>query len=659
MAEETDSARAPQRPLSDAAAFSALGAASRNEADAYLRKQRELADEQIALARLQAEELRREDGLRHWSLRVHHISDVMKLSFEFAIAVLLLGVVILVGSAVWSAAHDNGLVIEAFEVPPDMVQRGMSGQVVASQLLDRLIAMQRETISSRPAQSYANNWGNDIKVQIPDTGVSIGEFNRYLHAWLGHQTRISGEVYRTADGGIAVTARTSGDSGATVAGREVNIDSLMQQIALRIYKATQPYRYAIYEAEHGDTPELVSTLKNLSGAGHAPRDRAWAYIGLSVVDRVGGDISKSIDDDRKAFAILPNLAVGYDDLDIDSDTAGHEEESLSAARAAVRLMDDTRDVEELPEARAADLAVEKANIEFGVGDFGGARLAYESAARTDVGDLGVKDRLGSGLQITVFCLAGLHEIAAARDRLMRLPPPVDPAAAYERVVAGIELAYESGDWQAVFSAPNLDAAFAHAAGAVGPVEHVPSIFNARQGRAYTAYALAMTGKLPQAQVLIGRTPLDCDECVRIRGKIAALARDWNVAARWFAIVSSRSPDIPFADTDWGAMLLVKGDFEGAIAKFKIANQKGPHFADPLEMWGEALIAKNRSDLALAKFEEADKNAPNWGRLHLKWGEALFYMGKPEESKRQFAIAANLDLSPADKASFASWMKAHG
>ena len=66
------------------------------------------------------------------------------------------------------------------------------------------------------------------------------------------------------------------------------------------------------------------------------------------------------------------------------------------------------------------------------------------------------------------------------------------------------------------------------------------------------------------------------------------------------------------------------------------------------MWGEALIARNRSDLALAKFAEADKYAPNWGRLHLKWGEALLWSGDKDGAKKQFATAAGLDLSPAEK-----------
>ena len=145
----------------------------------------------------------------------------------------------------------------------------------------------------------------------------------------------------------------------------------------------------------------------------------------------------------------------------------------------------------------------------------------------------------------------------------------------------------------------------------------------------------------------------------MRGNIDAAGRNWAGAAYWFVRAINFAPSIPFAYTDWGAMLLAKGDADGAIVKFKEANAKGPHFADPLEMWGEALFAENRSDLAVAKFEEANKYTPNWGRLHLKWGEALFYAGQRGEAKKQFAIAASLDLSVADRAQLARMSAPHG
>ena len=120
---------------------------------------------------------------------------MLKLAFEFSVALVLLGVVALLANAVWQAVHDDGLVIEAFAVPPDLAARGLTGQVRrhphAGQSGPRC---RLQTSSSRAPASFANNWGNDIKVEIPETGVSIGEVNRYLRELLGRETHITGEV---------------------------------------------------------------------------------------------------------------------------------------------------------------------------------------------------------------------------------------------------------------------------------------------------------------------------------------------------------------------------------------------------------------------------------------------------------------------------------
>jgi len=176
---------------------------------------------------------------------------------------------------------------------------------------------------------------------------------------------------------------------------------------------------------------------------------------------------------------------------------------------------------------------------------------------------------------------------------------------------------------------------------------------------WLALADAKSGDLKSARATIAKTRLDCYLCLRVRGQIDALAGQPGVAAFWFAEAVNRAPSIPFADSDWGAMLLAKGNFEAAIAKFTLANQKGPHFADPLEMWGEALIAKNRSDLALVKFAEADKYAPNWGRLHLKWGEALLWFGDKAQANKQFDSAASLELSSPEKSELARVRQPNG
>jgi hypothetical protein len=70
------------------------------------------------------------------------------------------------------AGHDTGLVVEPFTVPPDLAQRGLTGQVVAKQVLDRLSELQQQTFSDRPANAYRNSWGDGLKVEIPETGIA-------------------------------------------------------------------------------------------------------------------------------------------------------------------------------------------------------------------------------------------------------------------------------------------------------------------------------------------------------------------------------------------------------------------------------------------------------------------------------------------------------
>ncbi|MEJ1967129.1 MAG: hypothetical protein WDN03_00620 [Rhizomicrobium sp.] len=239
----------------DAAPAIALAAASRQKADAFL-------DEQTRLTRLAIERETREERLRNWSQFVEYASALMKLAFEFVVALMVVAIGTALAAAVWNAAHDNGLVIEAFSVPPDLANRGLTGEVVAGKVLDRLSALQEQTQSNRAASSYVNNWGNDIKVQIPETGVSIGQLYRYLAAWLGNETHISGEIYRDAVG-LAVTARVGGQPGETLHGNDAALDVLIGRAAEAVYGSTQPYRYAVYLDNHGRSGEAQPIYRAL------------------------------------------------------------------------------------------------------------------------------------------------------------------------------------------------------------------------------------------------------------------------------------------------------------------------------------------------------------------------------------------------------------
>jgi len=633
MADDDMDGGAKPSGRADAAVHVALsGAGASQEAREYLRRQNRLAELQIA-------DLEREDRLRHWSLRVHHISDVIKVMFEVTAALIALAVIVMIAAAIWSAAHDDSVVIDAFRVPADIAQRGMSGDVVANQFLDRLAQLQAQTDSSRAPGTYASDWGNEIKVEIPNTGVSIGEAYRYLAGWLGHQTHISGEVWRT-ENGIALTIRTNGNSSMEFEGRERDLGRLLMRAAESVYGQTQPYRYAVYLTTHGRGAEEEKILRNLTTDG-PDSEKPWAYT-LWSFSATGAEARHRA---GEAVALAPDLPLALSNLSDFEAWAGHDERELQMSQATQRALNGRGATLVIPRAAAAIGVQSDANIAEEVGDFPRAVAAYELLTRA-------ADFEGSRSVAHIMGAADAaigHDVARSRQ-LLEANRDVNQIAhaviGYGWQLPNFRFAqFEQfaavGDWKSARA--DIEAALATREEGLAEQTFLPA-----QAWPWLALAQAKTGDMDAARREIAKTPLDCYLCLRVRGQMDSLEKNWNGAAYWFARAAVAAPSIPFAYADWGAMLLAKGDLDGAIAKFETAHEKGPHFADPLEMWGEALVARNRSDLAVAKFEEAGKYAPNWGRLHLKWGEALWYAGRRSAARAHLTAAASQDISNAEK-----------
>ncbi len=606
----------------------AVSGASRAKADAFLDDQRHHIHEQ----------------LKHLHLSVWE----KQLGVVLRLATIIVGIAFAAGVAllVWQAANSSGLIVESFAVPPDMAARGLSGDVVASQVLDKLTAMQEATSSSRGPQSYQNNWGNNLKVEIPETGVSVGEMQRFLQEWLGHDTRIRGEVFRTASG-IAVTARAGAETGATFEGKESDLDALVQKAAEHVYGSTQPYRYANYLDRNVNAPGLADRRARARAIywelTRAPdlQERAWAWNGLGTlsVDSEGplrGNRTAAAYY-RRAIQVWPDFTVGHFALGFREFYLNREENELAAFRAASSLLHRSR----VPDVNPKILETVRANndsmIAFLTGDWAeGARLARAAA---DLHVIMANQNYHLSQLFAFLALARLHDAGAIAAYFRDLGITTFPNS---NNVVKLQFLATRGDWRGLVA--NMRA-------------RDPKVLEQGYGylpvsRGLHAWALAEMGDAKGAEALIAPAPADCDGCNLARAHIAELQGQHARADFWFARVEIAAPSIPFADTDWGEALLARGKPDAGIEKFKLASAKGPHFADPLEGWGEALMAKNQSHLALAKFAAADKYAPNWGRLHLKWGEALVYAGKKDEARAQFQKAATLDLSVADKAELA-------
>src|ERR1700735_223707 len=137
-----------------------------DKASAYFVKQTRLVE-------IQTEHLHEQRAISLQLLKLKRFDERLRVALR--LFVILAATVVGIGALIMirDAIVDHGLVVEAFSVPPDMVRDGLTGEVVATRFLDKLQAMQAATASERPADSYQYNWGSDIKVEIPETGLSL------------------------------------------------------------------------------------------------------------------------------------------------------------------------------------------------------------------------------------------------------------------------------------------------------------------------------------------------------------------------------------------------------------------------------------------------------------------------------------------------------
>ena len=200
----------------DAAAWALLGRASREKADAYL-------DEQSSLIRLQKEHLHEQRLLQLSHLKWRRFDDQLKGALQIMLVALSAVVVLAIGTAMWNASRADGLVIDAFSVPPSFAQTGLSGEVVADDMTAKLAAVRRFAMehSFSTSKDVSKNEKDQIRVEIPDAGISISEALRYLRAWLGNERHANGNVRDLGNGQIALVVNVSGLTPVTVTGKAV------------------------------------------------------------------------------------------------------------------------------------------------------------------------------------------------------------------------------------------------------------------------------------------------------------------------------------------------------------------------------------------------------------------------------------------------------
>jgi len=247
-----------------------------DERIAHLQREAALHDLHAEILKLQSQSLRsQQTQLR--TQRWHNRFRAIYQSVLSTVALAGLGVIIY---AVVSAATDQSVVVNSFQVPPSFAQAGDNGTVVASQFLDQLQVLQASSRSSQAAKVLQDAWSNNIQLQVPDVHVSLGDIRRTLHNWLGHQIQISGEVViqpgapGNRDDGILFTVRGTGFVAKSFSGARTDLSKLLTTAAEYVYGQAEPYPFSAYLEEHGRNAEAIALVKAAYPTAPA-KDQPW------------------------------------------------------------------------------------------------------------------------------------------------------------------------------------------------------------------------------------------------------------------------------------------------------------------------------------------------------------------------------------------------
>jgi tetratricopeptide (TPR) repeat protein len=536
-------------------------------------------------------------------LKLRRVGEGVRAVLWGTLAIAALILVALIITLVVRASRSDALVVQSFRVPPALEAKGLSGEVVATQILDKLAEMQAGTQSVRAASSYANNWDDELKIDIPNTGTSADQIWKLLRGWLGKETRISGEVIETA-GGLALTARVGGTAGQRFQSAAGGLDQLITKGAELIYRQTQPYRYAMYVSRSGREEERFPILKQLT-VHPSPVERKWAYSGLSYHFNSSGNFRESLQMAGQALAIDPDMVPALAN-------GGRARHLLGHYQAALDLYLRTQKARFAPEYDPAVAAISQCGVFGDVAFYLRDPSLFDKAAACSAAADGLDLDTPAAARVSAAMLR--HDPAPAL-RLSIKPTADMPVGFAERYLAGVRLeaAMISGsslklasaldDFRKVAMLP-ASSPWAPAYRASAPTQDWPR----------EAEALLMLGQAGQAQALIDRTPLDCYDCVRVRGLVAGARGDAGAAQRWFAEAVHQGPRLPAAYLDWGRLLAQHRQFASAEVRFAKAVKLAPNWADPLKYWGDAIAAQRKSQEAINKYDAALELAPKWRDL---------------------------------------------
>lgn len=565
-----------------------------HKAGLYLDQQRELVEEQRALVRLRLRYFESDAELADGAARRKRFLDRLKIGFQSGAAAAALLLATGAAIMIFDAFSTRAVVVDAFDAPPALASRGVNGKVVAGGVLDVLQRLRDATRGETQGLATQTAWSSDVKIEVPETGVSIGEIDRLLRARFGHDLHIGGALVQTETGDLALTVRGDDVPPMTFVGKPGDLEQLSNRAGEYIYGRSQPYAYVVFLVSSGRSADAVAFLPG--GFARADTDvlrgklaTAWG-IALQALNQPALAIEKY----KIAIALAPsdwaprNNIIGAALLAEGEEAAWRESKTFLRAVAAAPKKDRPQQRQLV---NAAQTTWDLPLVRDGLLD-DAAHNRGTGASAVIVGP-GIADNY-----------ALMHDPLMAA-RYMAASDPEDAITEAEVLLLQAYGALDRGD----------------PAAAISPMQAYWAAWRSNtnlqttnlDNQCFLGLAQGLAGRMADAEETFKQSGR-WSRCYAFHGDVLERAGDHAGADRTWAEGLAVGPDLPLVYLHRGLAELNRGDLAKATIDLTTANAKAPHFADPLKSWGDVLMRQDRYKEALAKYNEALKYAPAWAAL---------------------------------------------
>ena len=555
---------------------------------------------QSRLLAMQAHQLEEEHPLRIRNLvsqskegRTRRAGQRIRLGLQTAtfVVVLALGVGLL--DMLHDAITSHAVVVDAFDTPPSLLPTGLNGKVVATGILDELQKMQKAARTSIKGLEARSAWASDVTIELPETGISVGEVDRLLHRHFGNDLHISGDVVLVPGGDVALTVRGDGVMAKTFRAPLAQLDKLTQLASEYVFGESQPLQFANYLGQakrYDDEIAFVSELfPRANDADRAELANIWGNI-----DSLQGKLEEAAAKYRLAMIIQPHFWKAWGNLVGLLALAEGEESSWREGHAELAAFYKTAKRDRPPLSMLGDAATMSQD--------------WPLVLATALEDYKLNGGAGGQETIPGPAIADdyirLHDWAEA-TKYLALSNANDPLTSAEALLFPGYAALDRGD----------------PAAAIPPLEKFWKSWQADQTLQYIyndqpcllGLAYGMAGRMAEAEPVFKRAG-PWAACIAMHGDALAHAGDVAGAQRVWDEGLQIGPDLSPVYLHRGLWKAAHADLAGAAADLAAASTRSPHWADPLKAWGDVLARQGHWREAVAKYYAALAYAPAWEAL---------------------------------------------